>query len=65
MNARLRKAVGSLAILAFLLFYMGAVAAIGVHLPALWYVQLLFYVVAGVGWGLPLIPLMKWMNRGS
>ena len=64
MNARTRKAVGSLAILAFLFFYMWAVSTVGDHVPKAWYVQLAYYLVAGTAWGLPVIPLMYWMNRG-
>ena len=27
-------------------------------------IRLAFYLVAGTGWSLPLIPLVIWMNRG-
>ena len=64
MNARTRKAVGSLAILAFVLFYMWAVSSVGDHVPRTWYIQLAYYLVSGTAWGLPIIPLMAWMNRG-
>ncbi len=65
MTARVRKAIGSVAILAFLLFYMGAMARLGDHVPKAWWCQLLFYLVAGTAWGLPIIPLITWMNRGK
>ena len=29
-----------------------------------WAVQLAFYLVAGLGWGVPILPLLSWMNRG-
>jgi hypothetical protein len=27
-------------------------------------IKLVFFAVAGLAWGLPLLPLMTWMNRG-
>lgn len=64
MNVRTRKLIGSMAILGFLGVYIGAVALLGEALPPIWWVQLVFFVVAGVAWGLPLIPLIRWMNAG-
>jgi hypothetical protein len=64
MTARVRKAIGSLVIVLFLLAYIGVAASIGGHMPTQWWVQLAFYLVVGTGWSLPLIPLMIWMNRG-
>ncbi|MBV9511832.1 MAG: DUF2842 domain-containing protein [Caulobacteraceae bacterium] len=63
MGVRTRKAIGGLAILAFLLLYVGAAAKLGSMLPDQWAVRLLYYVVAGTAWGVPLIPLLGWMNR--
>jgi len=64
MGTRTRKAIGSAAILLFLLFYVGLAGWIGDKLPNQWLVKLLFYAVAGTAWGAPLIPLLSWMNRG-
>jgi hypothetical protein len=63
MNPRLKKLIGSLAMLVFLFVYVAAALAVADHLPAHWAAQLLFYAGVGTAWGLPLIPLMKWMNR--
>ncbi len=63
MNPRLKKLIGGLAMLLFLFIYVVAVLAIGDHVPAHWAAQLIYFGVAGTAWGLPLIPLMKWMNR--
>jgi len=63
MNPRLKKLIGGLAMLLFLFVYVVAVLAIGDHVPAHWAAQLVYFGVAGTAWGLPLIPLMKWMNR--
>jgi hypothetical protein len=64
MPARLRKLIGGVGILVFLLFYMGLVAMIADHLPNHWAVHLVFFLMAGTAWGAPLIPLITWMNRG-
>ena len=64
MTARARKAVGSLAILVFVAFYAWAISTIGDLVPKAWYFQLPYYVIAGTAWGLPVVPLMYWMNRG-
>jgi uncharacterized membrane protein len=65
MSARVRKFIGLLGILAFLVLYVVVVVTIGGHIPQHWAWQAVFYGVAGVGWGFPLFPLIAWMNRGS
>jgi hypothetical protein len=65
MKARTRKLIGSMGIVGFLGFYVGAVAMLAERLPPDRWVQLVYFVVAGVGWGLPIIPLIWWMNRGD
>ena len=64
MPARVRKAIGGLGILLFLGAYIWAAATLGPMVPNLWFARLAFYAVAGVGWGVPLIPMILWMNRG-
>jgi hypothetical protein len=39
------------------------VIAIGQHLPDHWAVQVAYFGVAGLLWGFPLFPLIRWMNR--
>ena len=63
MSARLRKLIGLVGLLAFLAGYVVAVSKIADHVPKPWAAQLVFYIVVGVGWGLPIIPLIRWMNR--
>ena len=63
MPARVRKLIGGLAILAFLFVYVGLVVVIADHVPNQWAVKLLFFGLAGVLWGVPLLPLIRWMNR--
>ena len=65
MPVRLRKLIGGVAILAFLFFYVGVAVAVADHLPDQWAVKLLFFAVIGTAWGVPIIPLITWMNRGK
>ena len=64
MSARVRKLVGLVLLLAFILGYVGLAAMIGEYVPKHWAAQLAFYALAGLGWGLPVLPLITWMNRG-
>lgn len=64
MSARVRKLIGLFGILAFLTAYVAVVATVGDHIPKAWPAQLAFYLVAGLGWGVPILPLISWMNRG-
>jgi hypothetical protein len=65
LNTRVRKAIGSIGIVVFLIAYVWAAISIGVRLPDQWAIRLAYYAVVGVVWGVPLIPLMMWMNRGE
>lgn len=64
MGPRTRRLVAALAALAFLAFYVWAVIAIGDRLPESMWIDLIFYGVAGVAWGVPLIPLLSWAEGG-
>jgi hypothetical protein len=64
MPRRLRRFVGSVLILFFLAGYVWAATAIADRLPNDMRIKLVFFALAGVGWGLPILPLMTWMERG-
>ncbi len=64
MSARMRKALGGVLILLFLVAYSLLASVIGDHLPPGKLIQLGYFVVVGTAWGAPLIPLITWMNRG-
>jgi hypothetical protein len=64
MTARVRKLIGGLGIIAFLIFYVGAAVRIASVLPANAAVKLAYFAIVGIGWGVPIIPLITWMNRG-
>lgn len=63
MSPRLRKFIGLIAILVFVLAYVATALAIGDHLPDHWAARLAFYGLVGTVWGFPLFPLIRWMNR--
>ena len=65
MPARLRKLIGLFAILGFLALYVVVAVAIGERLPDHWLAQVAFYGIVGTAWGVPLFPLIRWMNRGD
>jgi hypothetical protein len=64
MNKRARKALGGLGILAFLVLYAVAAVTLAGHLPDNRAIQMIYFAVAGIAWGLPLVPLIKWMEGG-
>lgn len=64
MGPRTRRFVAAVAMLFFLAAWVWAAIWIGDRLPQTWWIGLIFYGIAGTGWGLPLIPLLKWAERG-
>ena len=64
MNPRARKLIGLVGILAFILLYLGLVIRLSAHVPDHGPLQFAFYALAGVCWGVPILPLISWMNRG-
>lgn len=65
MTQRSRKLVGTIAILIFVCVYALVAMALAqgrvTEAPKL--VQTVVYVVLGLAWVLPLLPLIKWMER--
>jgi predicted membrane channel-forming protein YqfA (hemolysin III family) len=65
MPIRLRKLIGAVALL--LLVVVWALLAMALaQFPALkanGVVEVLYYVVAGLSWVLPAMPLIRWMSR--
>jgi len=67
MNPRIRKAVGALAMLTFVVVYAFVAMALADsrpvnEAPAL--VRTVVYMVLGLAWVLPMMPLIVWMERG-
>ena len=66
MPKRLRKFIGCIAMVSFVTVY-ALVAMVLAQAPpvqsAAWYVQTLVYAALGLCWILPMMPLIKWMER--
>ncbi len=65
MNPRIKKLIGTLVMLVFVVCYVMLISALA---PAILSnagkaLELGFYVVAGLAWVLPLMPLVKWMEK--
>ena len=67
MNPRIRKFVGGFAMLAFVLVYAVVAMALADSRPVNEAPELLrtaIYIVLGLIWVLPMMPLIVWMERG-
>jgi hypothetical protein len=59
----MRKFLGAVAIIVWLAAYIAVMAVVGdrvLHEP--WYIQVLFFPVAGIAWVIPIKPLLRWMH---
>jgi len=66
MRKRLRKFIGSVTMVLFVTFYALAAMVLTQAQPvqhAAWYIQTLVYAALGMAWILPMMPLIKWMER--
>ena len=65
MTMRIRKLIGAFALIALVITW--ALLAMGVaQILPIWghrLAELAFYVLAGLGWVLPAMPLISWMSR--
>ncbi len=62
----MRRIAASVFLFVWLAAWIGAAATLGSRIteaPRL--LQLVFYVVAGFGWVVPLKPVFAWMNRAA
>jgi hypothetical protein len=63
-TAHMRKLIGGIGLLIFLGAYVWLATWIGDRVPDHWAAKTAFYGVVGIAWGLPILPLLSWMNRG-
>ena len=67
MPIRLRKFIGTVALLALVIVWalvaMALAQAPAIHDSAA--LSIAYYVIAGLGWVLPAMPIVSWMSRGS
>ena len=64
MTQSMKKLIGTIAILLFVIAYALVVMALAqpVLRDANGFTQFLFYLLAGVSWVVPILPLIKWME---
>ena len=68
MTPRMRKLTGGLVMLAFVLIYALVAMALADSRPvnhAPEYLRTAIYIVLGLAWVAPMMPLIVWMERGS
>lgn len=59
----MRKLIGSLSLLAWMIVYIGVAAVVGDRIAGEhWIWQAVYFPVAGVAWVIPLRPLLRWMH---
>ena len=65
MSIRTRKLVGTVALLALVIFWglLAMALAQSVLTDINGWVATIYYIVAGLGWVLPAMPLISWMAR--
>lgn len=63
MGSRTRRFIATIGVLLFLTFWVWGAVTINDRLPNIWWLDLIFFAVAGIGWGVPLIPLLRWAER--
>jgi uncharacterized membrane protein len=67
MPLRLRKFIGTIALFVLVIVWalvaMALAQAPTIHDNA--YLSVAYYVIAGLGWVLPALPLVSWMSRRS
>ena len=65
MSIRIRKLVGAVALLALVIFWglLAMALAQSVLTNINGWVATIYYIVAGLGWVLPAMPLISWMAK--
>lgn len=63
--ARLRKLIGSVGVLVILFAWIWIFTSLYDHLPQNRFIHLVYFVALGLGWILPVIPLISWMGKAD
>ena len=65
MTLRTRKFLGTIGLLAVLVIYTGLAVALHITFIAGWptALQLAYFAVAGLGWTLPAMVVIRWMSQ--
>jgi len=62
MQPRIKKLIGLPLVLALLVSWTAIAVTIADVIPDFWLAKLIYFIIAGIGWAAPTIPLLKWMN---
>jgi hypothetical protein len=67
MPIRIRKLLGAVALIALVLVWSLTAMAVAQFplMKANAFLETIYYVLAGLGWVLPAMPLIRWMSRGE
>jgi predicted membrane channel-forming protein YqfA (hemolysin III family) len=60
-----RKLIGSFAVMAILFAWIWAFTSLYDRLPQNRFIHLVYFVALGIGWVLPVIPLITWMGKAD
>jgi hypothetical protein len=62
---RIRKLIGAVALLALVIVWslLAMALAQAIELRSSRVLEFAYYVVAGIGWAVPAMPLISWMSR--
>lgn len=63
--ARLRKLIGSIGVLVILFAWIWLFTSLYDRLPQNRFIHLVYFVALGLGWILPVIPLISWMGKAD
>jgi hypothetical protein len=67
MTSRIRKLIGAFALFALIIAW-ALTAMVIAQFPAIFrnpWLASLYYAAAGLGWVLPAMPLIRWMQKGA
>src|ERR1700730_14939355 len=67
MPIRIRKLLGAFALIALVVLWALTAMAVAQFpvVKANGFLETIYYVLAGLGWVLPAMPLIRWMSRGE
>jgi len=58
-----RRVIACVGIVLFLIVYVAVISSLGQRLPDIEIVRLIFYGVAGILWGIPVLPIISWSEN--
>jgi hypothetical protein len=63
MKASTRRALGALGIIVFAVVYIAIAATVADYVPQNAWAQLIYFLLVGTLWGVPLFPLLRWAGK--